>query len=42
MLCLNAECCLQAVARNGNRVDSRNFMYKELGDVMGRTVFRCG
>jgi len=38
-----AQALLQAVARNGNRVESRNFMYKELGDVMGRTVFRnCG
>ncbi len=33
-------CVVQAVARNSNKIDSRNFMYKELGDVLGKHVFR--
>jgi hypothetical protein len=42
LICLRAlaVCTLQAVARSGGRVESRNFMYKELGDVLGRCVFR--
>ncbi len=41
-----AVCChggllpVQAVARYSNKVESRNFMYKDMGDVMGRVVFR--
>lgn len=35
-----AQALLQAVARNGNKVESRNFMYKEMGHVLGKVVFR--
>jgi len=31
----------QAVARNGNRIESRNFMYKEMSHLLGKVVFRC-
>lgn len=30
----------QAVARNGNKIESRNFMYKEISDVLGKVVFK--
>ena len=35
-----AQALLQSVARNSNRVESRNFMYKEMSQVLGKVVFR--
>ncbi|KAF5840153.1 hypothetical protein DUNSADRAFT_17637 [Dunaliella salina] len=35
-----AQALLQAVARNGNKIESRNFMYKEISYVLGKVVFR--